>query len=391
MESFIALVQRRIWLGPLIAICLLLFGFGLGLVVGWSTVVFKPNANDILAAADSYGLNNNKDLARQRLSGLTKSEQERMINDLVRDANAHSRTAEAQRLVQLGQALGLSVSSVTVITPGGTPLPGGVPTPAISGTGATPSTSISFGLLILALVVFFVVIVAAAWILSAKIFPQLRARPTPKSVPMQKASLPPKAGLSPKVAPTARPAQGPRPVPPLHRPAPASSASPAPVPSPVRSQPPAQAPAKGGLGRFVATYALGNDNYDTSFSLETARQEFLGECGMGISETIGEGKPDKVTAFDLWLFDKADVRTVTQILMSEYAYNDHALRAKLSPKGQLVMAEKGKIVELETESLRLKAQVTELVYASNSEFPPNSHFQKLVVEILPAQREAVPV
>ncbi len=386
MESFIALLQRRIWLGPLIAICLLLFGFGLGLVAGWSTVEFKPNASDILAAADSYGLNNNKDLAKQRLGGLSKSEQERMINDLIRDANVRGKTADAQRLVQLGQALGLSVSSVTVITPGGTPLPGAVPTPAISGTGTTASTSISFGLLILALVVFFAAIVAAAWVLSARILPQLRAGPTPKSGPIQKASLPQKAGLPPKVGQTPRPGQGPRPVPPPRRPAPAT---PAPVPLPAQSEPPAQAPAKGGLGKFVATYALGNDNYDTSFSLETPRQEFLGECGMGISETIGEGKPDKVTAFDLWLFDKADVRTVTQILMSEYAYSDHSLRAKLSAKGQLVMAEKGKTIELETESLRLKAQVVELVYASNPNYPPNSHFQKLVVEILPALKEAV--
>jgi hypothetical protein len=388
MESFIALVQRRIWLGPLIAICLFLFGFGFGLVVGWSTVEFKPNANDILAAADSYGLNNNKDLARQRLSGLSKSEQERMINDLIRDANMRGKTAEAQRLVQLGQALALSVSSVTVITPGGTPLPGAVPTPAISGTGATASTSISSGLLILALMVLFAVIVAAAWVLSAKILPQLRAGPTPRSGPIQKASLPQKAGLPPKVGQTPRPGQSPRPVLQPRRPAPAATQAPAPPPA--RSEAPAEAPVKGGLGRFVATYALGNDNYDTSFSLETARQEFLGECGMGISETIGEGKPDKVTAFDLWLFDKADVRTVTQILMSEYAYGDHSLRAKLSAKGQLVMAEKGKTIELETESLRLKAQVVELVYASDPNYPPNSHFQKLVVEILPALKEGVP-
>ncbi len=387
MESFIVLVQRRIWLVLLFTIGLLLFGFGLGLVVGWSTVEFKPNASDILAAADSYGLNNNKDLARQRLTGLSKSEQERMVNDLVRDANARGRTAEAQRLVQLGQALNLSISSVTVITPGTTPLPGGVPTPAISGTGGPASTSISFGLLILALVVFFVFIIAAAWVLSAKILPQLRAGPTPRGGPIQKASLPPRAGLAPKVGQTSRPGQAPRPVPLPRRP---GAAAPAPVPPSARSEPPAQAPVKGGLGRFVAAYALGNDNYDTSFSLETARQEFLGECGMGISETIGEGKPDKVTAFDLWLFDKADVRTVTQILMSEYAYNDHGLRAKLSPKGQLVMAEKGKIIELETESLRLKAQVIELVYASNSDFPPNSHFEKLAVEILPAQKQAIP-
>ena len=84
------------------------------------------------------------------------------------------------------------------------------------------------------------------------------------------------------------------------------------------------------LGTFAATYKFGEDNYDTSFTLETARGEFLGETGMGTSETIGEGKPDKVTAFDVWLFDKTDVRTVTQILMSESAYNDQATRQRLA-------------------------------------------------------------
>jgi hypothetical protein len=134
----------------------------------------------------------------------------------------------------------------------------------------------------------------------------------------------------------------------------------------------------------VPSYTLGNDNYDTSYSLETPRGEFLGECGMGISETIGEGKPDKVVAFDLWLFDKADVRTVTQILMSEYAFKDQPTRTKLATKGEAILAEKGKTLRFETASLRIDAQITELMYATNTNYPPNSHFQRLIVEIVPS-------
>jgi hypothetical protein len=136
----------------------------------------------------------------------------------------------------------------------------------------------------------------------------------------------------------------------------------------------------------VPSYTLGNDNYDTSYSLETSRGEFLGECGMGISETIGEGKPDKVVAFDLWLFDKADVRTVTQILMSEYAFKDQATCAKLATKGEAILAEKGKTLRFETASLRVDAQIVDLIYATNTNYPPNSHFQKLMVEIVPSAK-----
>ncbi len=110
---------------------------------------------------------------------------------------------------------------------------------------------------------------------------------------------------------------------------------------------------------------------------------------MGISETVGEGKPDKVTAFDLWPFDKGDVRTVTQILMSDYAYNEQTLRNKLAAKGEAVHAEKGKIITLETHSLAINAQIVELVYANTPGTPPNSHFQKLTVEIVPTIKEAV--
>ena len=107
---------------------------------------------------------------------------------------------------------------------------------------------------------------------------------------------------------------------------------------------------------------------------------------MGSSETIGEGKPDKVTAFDVWLFDKTDVRTVTQILMSEAAYNDQGTRQRLATKGELVLAEKGKHVKLETATLAVDAEIVDLVYASTPGLPPNSHFQKLIVEMVPSQK-----
>ncbi len=150
--------------------------------------------------------------------------------------------------------------------------------------------------------------------------------------------------------------------------------------------PKAPAPTTKSLGTFAATYKFGDDNYDTAFTLETPKGEFLGECGMGISETIGEGKPDKVTAFDLWLFDKTDVRTVTQILMSEHAFNDQALRSRLAQKGELTLAEKGKHILLETATLRVDATIVDLVYASTPGLPGNSHFQKLIVEMVPVQK-----
>ena len=84
------------------------------------------------------------------------------------------------------------------------------------------------------------------------------------------------------------------------------------------------------LGHWFTTYELGEDTYDESFSIETQMGEFLGECGVGISEMVGVGDPAKVTAFEVWLFDKSDIRTVTKVLMSEHAYQDEALRARLA-------------------------------------------------------------
>jgi hypothetical protein len=135
------------------------------------------------------------------------------------------------------------------------------------------------------------------------------------------------------------------------------------------------------LGHFFTTYQLGEDTYDESFSIETPMNEFLGECGVGISETIGVGDPDKVTAFEVWLFDKSDIRTVTKVLMSDYAFHDDSLRAKLASKGEAVLAQPGSPFTLETSGLQVRIDVTELIYGEG-ELPPQSYFSQLTVELV---------
>ncbi len=132
--------------------------------------------------------------------------------------------------------------------------------------------------------------------------------------------------------------------------------------------------------QFVTTYVLGDDHYDPSFSIELETGEFMGECGVSISETIGTDSPDKVTALEVWLFDKNDIRTVTKVLMSRYAFNDEALRTKLAPKGEPVLTEEEKDVILETKMLRLRAHIVEVDYAED-DLPPDSFFERFTVEL----------
>ena len=133
------------------------------------------------------------------------------------------------------------------------------------------------------------------------------------------------------------------------------------------------------LIQFATTYALGDDRYDMSKSIEAPNGDFLGECGVGISETLGGGPPEKATALEVWLFDKNDVRTITKVLMSEYAFNDAGIRNKLAPKGDAVAIKKGDVVELKTQTLKIGARVVDLVYGNGT--PANAYFQQVTLEL----------
>jgi len=132
--------------------------------------------------------------------------------------------------------------------------------------------------------------------------------------------------------------------------------------------------------QYLTTYTLGNDLYDDSFSIDSASGEFLGECGVGISETIGVGDPKKVTAFEVWLFDKNDIQTVTKVVMSQHAFNDPAINQRLSSKGEPVLAEPGKQILLETATLQLVARVVNMTYGQGA-LPPSSFFEQLTLEL----------
>ena len=134
------------------------------------------------------------------------------------------------------------------------------------------------------------------------------------------------------------------------------------------------------LSRFMTTYLLGDDLYDDSFGIDDANGDFLGECGMGISDIIGVGEPKKVCAFEIWLFDKNDVRTVTKVLMSEDAFGDEAKRAALAPKGEPLLADSGKAIVLETASLHITARIVDMQYGGGA-LPQNSFFNQLTLEL----------
>jgi hypothetical protein len=134
------------------------------------------------------------------------------------------------------------------------------------------------------------------------------------------------------------------------------------------------------IAQFVTTYMLGDDLFDDSFSVDSPAGEFLGECGVGISETIGVGDPKRVTAFEVWIFDKNDIQTVTKVLMSSHAFNDPAMRAKLESKGELIELVPGKQVVLETATLQLSATVADIQFGEGP-LPPQSFFGRMTLEL----------
>jgi hypothetical protein len=141
------------------------------------------------------------------------------------------------------------------------------------------------------------------------------------------------------------------------------------------------------ITQTMTTYVLGDDLYDESFSIDTQAGEFMGEYGVGVSEAIGVGEPKKVTALEIWLFDKNDIKTATKVLMSKHAFNDPSIRARLEPKGELVVVEPQAQVLLETATLQLLVTIVDLEYGNGS-MPTDSYFDRITLELAIWPRQA---
>lgn len=134
------------------------------------------------------------------------------------------------------------------------------------------------------------------------------------------------------------------------------------------------------VAQYVTTYVTGDDLFDDSFSIDSPAGEFLGECGVGISETIGVGDPKKVTAFEVWMFDKNDIQTVTKVLMSPHAFSDPAFRSKLEAKGELLNVGAQRQVVLETQTLQMIATISDMQLGQGA-LPEGSYFDRITLEL----------
>jgi hypothetical protein len=134
------------------------------------------------------------------------------------------------------------------------------------------------------------------------------------------------------------------------------------------------------IAQFTSSYRLGDDLYDDSFSIDSPQGEFMGECGSGISEPIGVGDPKKVTAIEVWLFDKNDIQTITKVLMSAHAFQDDAIRNRLAAKGEPVLAAPGEEIILETQTLQMVARIVDMAYGEGP-LPPDSFFDRMVIDL----------
>jgi len=134
------------------------------------------------------------------------------------------------------------------------------------------------------------------------------------------------------------------------------------------------------VAQFMSTYVFGDDRYDESFTFDAPNGEFLGECGVSISDIIGVGEPKKISAFEIWLFDKNDIQTVTKVLMSKHSYEDQNTRQRLEIRGEPILAEPDKQFVLETATLRLEGRIVDVVYG-DMPLPEDSYFQRSTVEL----------
>jgi hypothetical protein len=134
------------------------------------------------------------------------------------------------------------------------------------------------------------------------------------------------------------------------------------------------------LGSFAPAYQRGTPEYTDSFNLTMSDGAgYAGHCGMGISESL-DGDDSNVTALEVWLFDKSDIRTQTYVLASEHAHDDPDLHDRLKLRGNLILAKPGQAFTIESKSLVLEGKVVAVTYADDVE-PANGAFQEVKVNL----------
>ncbi len=356
-------IARRYMVAVLVVTFLVGAAFGL-VALGWNIwPVEWTNASPadldvtwqrsyMLMAAEAYAQTGDAVAARERVNALagpqlSQAEIATSLQAMVRDRTAANDAAGASRL----QALATAMGAPSAEAPGTTPVQPSSETPLLQ------------RLLRVCGLVILVLVLLAGLLLLVYFLQSRTAGGTADEAAADEGEDDTLIAPAPAVTPaTAMPL--------------ASSRTPAPpVAQPVVPEPTA-------LGPFVATYNLGDIDFDMSFGIESATGDFLGECGLGMAETIGAGDVQRVTAFEIWLFDKTDIRTVSVVLASAHAHAEAALRTKLASRGEIVLAQPGGSFVVKTSSLKLEGRVLDMAYGSG-DVPAQSYFTTFSVELVP--------
>ena len=138
------------------------------------------------------------------------------------------------------------------------------------------------------------------------------------------------------------------------------------------------------LIHYQSVYRIGNDMYDEVFSIDQG-DNFRGECGISIGETLNNTEPKAVTAFEVWLFDKDDIHTATWYLMSDFALDNEGICKRLEQRGKCDRIRKHDVYVLETETLTVEIKVLELEYGTEME-EKNSYFTNVVFDVIARQK-----
>lgn len=123
------------------------------------------------------------------------------------------------------------------------------------------------------------------------------------------------------------------------------------------------------LARYSSKYTYGDVRFAESFSIESPQGDYLGECGIEASELVGSGDPPRIGAFEVWLFDKNLNRTISKIITVPGA--DEAMRASLkslSISGEVLQAERGGIIDLVTDNLKVLVIINDLALGNEGTF-----------------------
>jgi len=134
-------------------------------------------------------------------------------------------------------------------------------------------------------------------------------------------------------------------------------------------------------GYFVAEFYAGDD-FEIAKSINRGEQGYIGEGGMAVSKLNTGANAETATALEVWLFEKSQISTRAQHLLSPHLFQSGEWdRAKLEAGDPPPLeARKGLTFRLDGEEAVLHCRITDVDFMETG--PPQSAFRRLRLEMV---------